>query len=131
MNIGAAIRKYRLLNNLKQSELAELLHVTTQAVSSWEINRTQPKMETIEQLCKIFHCQKSDFLEDAPLSFDTPDEFEHYWAMIGGGQHPIQLTDEEYKLVTGYRILKDSDKAVIKRIIRLLTYAKLLNREDL
>lgn len=131
MDLGGTIRKYRLLNGLKQSELAKMLHVTTQAVSSWEVNRTEPKMETIEQLCKIFNCQKSDFLDETPMSFDSSEKFEYQWAQIGGGKHPIELTDEEQRLVTGYRLLRESDKSMIKRMIRLLAYAKLLNKEDL
>jgi transcriptional regulator with XRE-family HTH domain len=131
MDLGGTIRKYRLLNNLKQSELAKMLNVTTQAVSSWEVNRTEPKMETIEQLCKIFNCQKSDFLEDSPRSFDSPEEFEFQWQEIGGGKHPIELNDDESRLINGYRMLKESDKVMIKRLIRLLIYSRIFNKQDI
>ena len=66
MDVGATIKKFRKQNYLKQSELADLLHVTPQAVSSWERNRTQPNMETIEHMCQIFKCKKSDFLDEQP-----------------------------------------------------------------
>ena len=131
MDIGGVIRKYRLSNNMEQKDLAKLLHVSDKTVSSWETNRTQPKMDIIEELCKIFHCKKSDFLEDAPIKFDSPEEFEFTWHQIGGGRHPLELTDEEHTLVTGYRMLKESDKAVIKRMIRILAYAKIFKRDDI
>ena len=131
MDLGGTIRKFRLMNNLKQSELAKMLYVTTQAVSSWEINRTQPKMEMIEAMCQIFHCQKSDFLDDTPMEFDSGDDFEYKWAQIGGGRHPLELTDDEHRLVLGYRLLKESDKDVIKRMIRVLAYAKIFKKDDI
>ena len=131
MDIGGVIKKYRKENKLKQSELAEKLHVTPQAISSWEKNRTQPKMEMIEQMCSIFHCQKSDFMSETPMEFDTSDEFEYAWSETGGGVHPLELSESEYKLVVGYRILNNSDKALIRRVLRLLTYARLLKRDDL
>jgi len=131
MDIGGAIRKYRISNNMEQKELAKLLHVSDKTISSWETNRTQPKMEMIEAMCKIFNCQKSDFLDDVPMEFDTPEEFEYKWHEIGGGRHPIELTDEEHGLVVAYRLLKESDKAVIRRMIRVLVYAKIARRDDI
>ena len=63
MDLGGNIRHYRKLRGLDQKTLAEQLNVSNKTISSWESNRTQPKMEMIEELCKVFQCQKSDFLE--------------------------------------------------------------------
>lgn len=131
MDIGGTIRKYRMSNNLEQKDLAKYLHVSDKTISSWETNRTQPKMEMIEAMCQIFHCQKSDFLDDTPMEFDSGDDFEYKWAQIGGGRHPLDLTDDEQRLVLGYRLLRESDKNVVKRIIRVLAYAKIIKKDDI
>lgn len=131
MDIGGTIRKYRISNNLEQKDLAKFLHVSDKTISSWENNRTQPKMEMIEAMCQIFHCQKSDFLDDAPMEFNSGDDYEYKWDQIGGGRHPLDLTDDEHRLVIGYRLLRESDKHVIKRMIRVLAYAKIFKKDDI
>lgn len=48
--ISANIKKYRTDKKITQNELAEMINVTRQTVSSWETNRTQPDIEMIELL---------------------------------------------------------------------------------
>lgn len=69
MNVGEAIKKLRQKNGLEQKQLADYLGVSNKTISSWEHNRTQPKMEMIERMCAIFNCSKSDF-------FDFDNQFE-------------------------------------------------------
>ena len=69
MDIGGTIKRFREQKNMQQKDLARFLNVSDKTISSWETNRTQPKMEMIEEMCKIFDCQKSDFLSD-PLTWD-------------------------------------------------------------
>ena len=133
MDIGKQIKKFRKNLGLKQSDLAEKLHVTSQAVSSWETNRTQPKMDMIEEMCKIFHCKKSDFLADGYVFRETPDARVY----IGPARHrdsisleesqPINFTDEEIYLIKGFRNLDDNNKEFIKRLIRIMSYIDSLN----
>ncbi len=66
MDVGGTIKRFRILNKMEQKDLAKLLHVSDRTISSWERNRTQPKMEMIEMMCQIFHCKKSDFLDEQP-----------------------------------------------------------------
>lgn len=49
-NIGKHISKFRKEKGMTQDQLAERLHVTRQAVSNWENGKTQPDVETLEQL---------------------------------------------------------------------------------
>ena len=69
MDIGGTIKRFREQKKMQQKDLAKLLHVSDKTISSWETNRTQPKMEMIEDMCRIFGCQKSDFLSD-PITWD-------------------------------------------------------------
>lgn len=62
INIGDNIKYYRQINKLSQRELGEKLNVTFQTISSWEKNRTEPKMGHIEQMARIFGCNKSDLI---------------------------------------------------------------------
>lgn len=51
-NIGKTINKYRREKGMTQDQLAERLHVTRQAISNWETGKTQPDVETLEQLAE-------------------------------------------------------------------------------
>jgi transcriptional regulator with XRE-family HTH domain len=82
MNIGDRIKEFRKRNNLDQQQLAELLNVSAKTVSSWEVNRTQPKMEFIVAMCKIFKCRKTDFLDDYNDSDEeSPDQLPREYAV--------------------------------------------------
>ena len=72
MSIGENIKKWRELRNLKQSELAELLGVSDKTVSSWEINRTEPKMGMVEKISAALNCKKTDIigLDDENITND-------------------------------------------------------------
>lgn len=57
------IKKMRQSRNISQKELAERLHVAQNTISSWETGRTEPNIGAIEDLCRVFQCQKSDLLD--------------------------------------------------------------------
>lgn len=59
--ISTNIRLYRRRLNLTQKQLAEKLHLSTQAVSSWEMGSTYPDIENLLHLSKIF-CVSVDTL---------------------------------------------------------------------
>ena len=48
------IRKLRIENNLTQKELADEIHVTSQAVSRWEKGDVEPSVDVISQMAEIF-----------------------------------------------------------------------------
>lgn len=59
-NIGEKIKKQRILNNISQQELADLLFVSNKTISSWENERTVPDIDT---LFKISNILKISFYE--------------------------------------------------------------------
>ncbi len=59
------IRAYRKMNNLSQDELAEKLGVSRQSVSFWENGQTQPTIDNIIALSKIFHVSTDVLLGNA------------------------------------------------------------------
>ena len=64
LTLGEKIKKIRIANNLKQSELAEMLFVSEKTISSWENNRTIPDLNMIYKISdyfkKSFYCLISD-----------------------------------------------------------------------
>lgn len=64
INIGSNIKNIRESKGLKQHELAELVGVSDKTVSSWEVNRTEPKLDKIEEICKVLCCTKTDLIGD-------------------------------------------------------------------
>ncbi len=63
MNLGKNISKYRKKQNLSQEELAEMLKVSRQTISNWELNETMPSSEQVVLLTKIFKITADELLE--------------------------------------------------------------------
>lgn len=64
LTLGEKIKNIRISNNLKQSELAEMLFVSEKTISSWENNRTVPDLNIIYKISdyfkKSFYCLIND-----------------------------------------------------------------------
>lgn len=54
MTIGETIRRLRRERDITQEELAEMLGISSQAVSGWETSRTAPDLSQLAPLCSIF-----------------------------------------------------------------------------
>lgn len=54
--IGTRLRDVREQHNLSQTVLAEKLGMTQKAISSWENDRTYPRMQQLLDLCRIYDC---------------------------------------------------------------------------
>ena len=55
MNIGKTIAELRKANNMTQSEVADILGVSYQAVSKWERNESLPDITLLPQIADLFH----------------------------------------------------------------------------
>lgn len=97
--LGENIKEHRLKNNLTQKELAEILNVKPQTVSSWEVNRTEPNMGLLQALAAALNCRKSDLIgeRDKP-SLDS-------------------ITPEEEQLVIAYRMLSRPEQIMVLRSV--------------
>ena len=54
--IGSRLKYVREEHDLSQTELAEKLGMTQKAVSSWENDRTYPRMQQLVEMCSIYNC---------------------------------------------------------------------------
>ncbi len=76
MTIGETIRKLRRARDITQEDLAELLHITPQAVSRWETDATTPDISSLIGLARIFDCTTDELL--GLNSIKKEDRLEHY-----------------------------------------------------
>lgn len=71
MDIGQRLKKKRQEANLTQKELAEILFVSRQTISSWEVGRTYPDLEALVAISELYHTPLDDLLkEDSQLVKD-------------------------------------------------------------
>lgn len=50
------LRDFRKSEMMTQEELGAAMNVSQKTISSWETGRTEPTMDEIVRLCKIFDC---------------------------------------------------------------------------
>lgn len=131
MTIGERIAQERKKKNLTMEALGEKLGVGRSAINKWEKGKVAGiKRSHIIKMAEIFGCDPAWLggYKDELESFATPEEFELRWSQIGGGRHPLELTDQEYELILEYRVAPEEDKKMVERI---LAYAsKLKEKED-
>ncbi len=82
MSIGTTIKLYRKDKNLTQSELAELIGVSTQAVSKWETDAGLPDISQIVPLARVLEVSTDKLLGNTDVSLEK--EAEEIRGQIGG-----------------------------------------------
>ena len=60
MNLGNTIQKLRKKNNLSQEQLAEIIGVTRQTISKWELAETSPDLNQAKKLSETFKVSLDD-----------------------------------------------------------------------
>lgn len=63
MEIGIKIKQMRKQNNVTQRQLADVLCVTSQAISKWENGHTLPDIYQIATMAKQFGVSVDEMLE--------------------------------------------------------------------
>lgn len=74
MKFGENLYNLRKKQKMSQEKLAEKIGVSRQSVSKWENGSAYPEMNRILELCKIFHCQLNDLVNDNIVDFNSLDE---------------------------------------------------------
>lgn len=88
MNIGNKIKALRTKKALSQGELAEILHVSAQAVSKWESNTSYPDISQLPAIASFFGITIDELFE-YPLDL----EYERIETMIDNG---LLVTNERF-----------------------------------
>ena len=64
MNLGNKIASLRKKNNLSQEQLGELVGVTRQTISKWELEETTPDIKQSKELSKIFKVSLDELVDN-------------------------------------------------------------------
>lgn len=64
MNIGNRILSLRKEKKLSQEELGELINVTRQTISNWELGETNPDMNQLKMLSKTFNISIDELVDN-------------------------------------------------------------------
>ena len=97
MPYGNRIKAYREAAGLKQSDIANAVGVSSQAVSKWETNKSEPDSEAIRKMCEIFKVSADNLLglnNDYP---NIPNDDEIKFALFG--VDPANITDAQFEEV--------------------------------
>jgi len=62
MNIAEQIKSQRLKKNLTQQQLGDILNVSRSTISSWEVDRNYPDLETIIAISDLFEISLDELL---------------------------------------------------------------------
>ncbi|MCH5300731.1 MAG: helix-turn-helix domain-containing protein [Ruminococcus sp.] len=54
----------RTNSNLKQQDLAEILHVSQQAIAKWENGKSEPNVSMLKDIAKVFNCSVDNLLSN-------------------------------------------------------------------
>lgn len=71
MTIGEKLTKLRKEQNLTQEQFAEVLQVSRQSVSKWELNVSYPDTEKLIRISKLFDCSLDYLLKDEVEKMDV------------------------------------------------------------
>lgn len=83
MKIGKKIAEARKKKNLTQEQLAELMAVTRQTVSRWELNLAYPEMEKVVKLASLLKVSCDYLLND---DYESPTDGAE---SAGGPRNPV------------------------------------------
>lgn len=70
MTIGNKIKELRKKENFTQSDLADRLFVSRNAVSKWESNKGIPNIDSLASLAKLFHTSIEELIDNELLVHD-------------------------------------------------------------
>ena len=74
MSVGKNIAKFRKTKNLTQAELGELLGVSNQAVSKWEMEQNMPDVILLPEIVKILGITLNQLFDISDARVDWPWE---------------------------------------------------------
>lgn len=102
-SLSSRIKELRKERGMKQSELAKVLHISQQAIGSWETGRTIPGADTLNDLADIFNVT-TDYLLGRPNKQEIKKD-------------DVELSDDDVIMTWRGKPLSDEDRELIRRIM--------------
>ncbi len=108
--LGDKLKELRSCNGFTQQMIADKLNVDRSTYSNYERSVTEPDVETLKALAKVFGVSLGDLLSAEPIS------------RVGDtGKFPLySLSKDEQEVIIGYRILSLESKSKVRRYIKEL-----------
>ncbi|MBQ8431844.1 MAG: helix-turn-helix transcriptional regulator [Clostridia bacterium] len=119
MSIGTTIKKLRRDKNITQEKLAELLGVSTNAVSQWECDKTAPDISHLPVLANIFEVSADVLLEIDIAKSKKQSEIKAFTAKCSE-LHSQGKTEERLKLCREMQKKYPNDETVRYSLMRVL-----------
>lgn len=69
-NIAKNIENYMKVLDINQVELARRLECSPSTVNMWLKGNSTPRLDKIDQMCRIFGCERKDLLAEEPKTND-------------------------------------------------------------
>ena len=63
MEIGTRIKEQRELKNWSQDELAEILNISRQSISKWELNKVYPSIDMLIKMSDLFDVSLDELIK--------------------------------------------------------------------
>lgn len=96
---GRIIKYYRKLRGMTQAELALQINVSEKTISSWEVDRTEPNMEAVENLSKVLGVSKSE--------------------LVGEELTPEKLSENEMAVLIAYRTASKEIRSAVEAVLKI------------
>ncbi len=125
--IGENIKRLRIENNMTQEQLARELNTTKSTISKYELDKRQPRYETVERMAEIFRTTTGQILnkggkikykcvrwksrKDARIELDIDTELLQTVQSIAE-HHGLSVEDEIEKMLLEYAeiIMENSEE---------------------
>ena len=111
-SVGKRIKAQREINRLTQAELGKLVNKGESTVRMWELEKSEPDLETLSKLADVFNVS-TDYL----LGRSTPQSDE----MPKSTAIPIELQPYQYAFFDGVDGLTDES---MKDILKYIEFVK-------
>ena len=107
MTIGEKITHLRIVNNISQEELSNILKVSRQSLSKWENGDVLPPLDKTRELCAIFKVSADELIDDTivihkgkRLELPDKDIKTKYFGTDGfrGEANELLNSDKAYKI---------------------------------
>lgn len=125
MSFGNNLKYYRNLRGLSQPELGEKLSskVSAKTISSWEVGRTEPTLDVVNELSQILNVSLNDLINNIDSSDTNSNFYNHNIALTPKDERDIaktlektleQLESEQGALMFDGRPLDDETKELLR-----------------
>ena len=119
MSIGTTIKRLRRDRNMTQEQLAELMGVSTNAISQWECDKTAPDISNLPVLANIFEVSADVLLEIDIAKSKKQEEIKEFTAKYTEF-HSQGKTEERLKLCRAMQKKYPNDETVRYYLMRVL-----------